>query len=147
MIDVWNWFLWCKNEIQVLAQVFLKTPTLHAVTAEVIELNNRKNLKKTSFISRQRTIMKHETWNIKHETRVAESEKSFQKLHRFKHECKIPFFFQFSTLNREGWNVAEKWWGKQSYLATSRGDIREAYTILAYCFTDCSLHVYTSIHQ
>ena len=44
--------LWCKNEIQVLAQVFLKTPTLHAVTAEVIELNNRKNLKKTFFSSK-----------------------------------------------------------------------------------------------
>ena len=48
-----------------LAQVFLKTPTLHAVTAEVIELNNRKNLKKTSFISSQRTIMKHETREAK----------------------------------------------------------------------------------
>ena len=35
--------------------------------------------------------------------------------------------------------------GKQSYLATSIQDIKEAYTILAYCFTDslCSLHVYT----
>ena len=68
LIDVWNWFLWCKREIQVLAQVFLKTPTLHAVTAEVIELNNRKNLKKTSFISSQRTI-------VKTETRAAKSEK------------------------------------------------------------------------
>ena len=48
-----------------------KTLTLHAVTAEVIELNNRKNLKKTSFISSQRTIMKHET-------RVAKSEKVFK---------------------------------------------------------------------
>ena len=42
-----------------------KTLTLHAVTAEVIELNNRKNLKKTSFISSQRTIMKHETREAK----------------------------------------------------------------------------------
>ena len=34
---------------------------------------------------------------------------------------------------------------KQSYLATSREDIREAHTILAYRFTDsvCSLHVFT----
>ena len=32
--------------MQVLAQVFLKTPTLHAVTAEVIELNNRKKSQK-----------------------------------------------------------------------------------------------------
>ena len=138
MIDVWNWFLWCKNEIQVLAQVFLKTPTLHAVTAEVIELNNRKNLKKTSFISRQRTIMKHET-------RVAKAKK-FSKITPVQTRVKnCFFFFQFSTLNRGGWNVGEKRWGKQSYLATSREDIREAHTILAYCFTDslCSLHVYT----
>ena len=61
-------FCECKNEIQVLAQVFLKTTTLHAVTAEVIELNNRINLEKTSCIFSQRTIMKHET-------RVAKSEK------------------------------------------------------------------------
>ena len=57
-----------KREIQVLAQVFLKTPTLHAVTAEVIKLNDRKNLKKTSFIFSQRTI-------VKTETRAAKSEK------------------------------------------------------------------------
>ena len=25
----------------------------------------------------------------------------------------------------------EKWWGKQSYLETSREDVREAHTILA----------------
>ena len=61
-----------------LAQVFLKTPTLHAVTAEVIELNNRKNLKKASFISSQRTI--------------AKSEKVLKNYTRFKHELKITFF-------------------------------------------------------
>ena len=50
-----------KNEIQVLSQVFLKTPTLYAVAVEVTELNNRKkNLKKTSYISSQRIIMKQE---------------------------------------------------------------------------------------
>ena len=32
--------------------------------------------------------------------------------------------------------VREKRLGKQSYLAPSREDIREAHTILAYCFTD-----------
>ena len=85
-------FCECKNEIQVLAKVFLKTPTLHAVTAEIIELSNRKNLKKTSFISSQRTIMKHETWNMKQEK---PKRKSFHKLHRFKHELKITFFFNF----------------------------------------------------
>ena len=66
MIDVWNWLLWWKNEIQVVSQVFLKTPTLYAVTAE----------------------------------------------------------------------ITEKRLGEQSYLATSREDVREAHTILAYCFTD-----------
>ena len=109
-------FCECKNEIQVLAQVFLKTPTLHAVTAEIIELSNRKNLKETSFISSQRTIMKHETWNMKHETRVAKSEKSFQKLHRFKHEWKIPFFFsifyakqEVETLRKKGGVSSHTW--------------------------------------
>ena len=144
MIDVWNWFLWCKNEIQVLAQIFLKTPTLHAVTAEVIELSNRKNLKKTLYVSSQWAIMKHETWN-----KSSQKWKSFKKLHRFKQELKINFLKKFSTLNIGGWNVGEKSWGRQSYLANSREDIREAHTILVYCFTDslCLLHVYTSIHQ
>ena len=35
-----------KNEIQVLSQVFLKTPILNAVAAEVTELNYRKKSKK-----------------------------------------------------------------------------------------------------
>ena len=35
-----------KNEIQVVSQVFLKTPTLYAVAVDVMELNNRKNLKR-----------------------------------------------------------------------------------------------------
>ena len=43
-----------------LYQVFLKTPTFYTVTAEVIELNNRKKSQKTSCISSQRTIMKQE---------------------------------------------------------------------------------------
>ena len=139
MIDVWNWFLWCKNEIQVLAQVFLKTPTLHAVTAEVIELNNRKNLKKTSFISSQRKIMKHET-------RAAKSEKALKNYTGSNPSWKLPFFSKFSTLNRGGWNVRKNGGGsKQSYVATSREDIREAHTILVYRFTDslCSLLVFT----
>ena len=38
--------------------------------------------------------------------------------------------------NRGSGNVWEKRWGKQSYLAMSSEDIREAHTILAYCFTD-----------
>ena len=62
----------------LLAQVFLKTPRLHAVTAEVIELNNRKKLKKASFISSQRTM--------------AKSEKVLKNYTRFKHELKITFF-------------------------------------------------------
>ena len=59
------------------------------------------------------------------------------------------FSFWFPTLNGGGWNVKKKRWGKQSYLATSKEDIREAHTILAYCFTDLpySLQVYTLIHQ
>ena len=132
LIDVWNWSLWCKNEIQVLAQVFLKTPTLHAVTAETVELNMRKDIKKASFISSQRTIMKHKT--------SSQKRKGFKKLHWFKHELNITFF-NFLRWTEE----VETLRCKQSYLATSREDIRKAHTILAYCFTDslCSLHVYT----
>ena len=77
----------------LLAQVFLKTPTLHAVTAEVIELNNRKNLKKASFISSQRTI--------------AKSEKVLKNYTRFKHELKITFFLIFYAKQRR-----LKRWGK-----------------------------------
>ena len=46
LIDVWNWFLWCGNEIQVLSQVFLKTSTLYAVTPEVTKLIKRKYWKR-----------------------------------------------------------------------------------------------------
>ena len=138
MIYVSNWFLWCKNEIQVLSQVFLMTPTLYAVTAEVTELNNRKNLKNTSCMCIQP--------GENHETRIAKSEKVFKKITGSNKSWKLLLFF--STLNRGGWNIGGKRWGKQSYLATSREDIREAHTILAYCFTDslCSRE-YISIDQ
>ena len=128
------WFLWYKNEVQVLAQGFLKTPTLHVVTAEVIELNKRK-------ISKRHRVFPARGQSLNNNSR---KRKSFKKLHRFKHELK--FLFLFSTLNRGGWNVGEKQWGKHSYLATSRADIREAHTILAHRFTDSlfSLHVYVS---
>ena len=76
-----------------LAQVFLKTPTLHAVTAEVIELNNRNNLKKASFISSQRTI--------------AKSEKSFKKLHKVQTRVENYFFLIFYAKQRR-----LKRWGK-----------------------------------
>ena len=40
------------------------------------------------------------------------------------------------SYSRDYRNAREKRLGKQSYLATSREDVREAHTILAYCFTD-----------
>ena len=56
------------------------------------------------------------------------------------------FSFKLSTLKRGGWNVKEKRRGKQLYLETSRQDIRETHTILAYCFTDSlNARVYTPI--
>ena len=84
----------------------------------------------------------YETWN-----KSGQKRKIFKKLHRLKHKLKMTFL-KFSTLNRGGWNIGEKQWGKQSYLANSREDIREDHTILAYCVTDslCSLQMYT-IHQ
>ena len=93
-------FCECKNEIQVLAQVFLKTPTLHAVTAEIIELSNRKNLKETSFISSQRTIMKHET-------RVAKSEKVLKNYTGLNTILKLLFLLIFYAKQRR-----LKRWGK-----------------------------------
>ena len=51
MIYVWNLFLWRDLIlIQVLSQVLLKTPTLHAVTAEVTELNNQKKKTKKDAV-------------------------------------------------------------------------------------------------
>ena len=81
----------------------------------------------------------NETWNKKSQKRKV------LKNYTISNTSWKLLFFEFSTLNRGGWNVGEKRWGKQSYLATSREDIREAHTILAYCFTDSpsSLHVYT----
>ena len=81
----------------------------------------------------------HETWN-----KSSQSEKVF-KNYTGSNTSWNYFFFNFQG----GWNFGEKRWGKHSYLATSREDIREAHTVLAYSFTDlpCSLHVYTSIHQ
>ena len=40
------------------------------------------------------------------------------------------------SLKKSLTHVTEKRWGKQSYLETSREDIRGAHTILTYCFTD-----------
>ena len=42
--------------------------------------------------------------------------------------------------------LGRKWWGKKSYLAISREDIREAHKILASLFTNSLLSlVYSSI--
>ena len=59
--ETW-WTSFVCQELKLLRswKVSLKTPTLFAVTAEVTELNNRKNPKKTPCISSQRTIMEHE---------------------------------------------------------------------------------------
>ena len=47
-------------EMKSIISNFLKTSTLYAVTPEVTELIKIKYQKKTSCISSQRTIMKHE---------------------------------------------------------------------------------------
>ena len=81
---------------------------------------------------------------MSHETRVAKAKK-FSKITQVQTRVEITFFSIFKEVETLGKNGG----GKQSYLATSREDIREAHTILAYSFTDlpCSLHVYTSVHQ
>ena len=54
-----------------LYQVFLKTSTFYTVTAEVIELNNRKKISKNVVYFQPED---------NHETRTAKSEKSFTKI-------------------------------------------------------------------
>ena len=65
-----------------------------------------------------------------HERIIAKRGKFFKKL---KVQTRVENDFSFSLL-RETEEVemsGEKWWGKQSYLETSREDVREAHTILA----------------
>ena len=66
---------------------------------------------------------------------LARGQKKFLKITGWKTYWKFLFFFIFYAY-RGGWNVREKRWGKQSYLATSREGIREANAIVVYCFTD-----------
>ena len=49
---------------------------------------------------------------------------------------KVIFLFNFLRLSKEEETVEKKQWSKQSNLATSREDIRETHSILAYCFTE-----------
>ena len=56
--------------------------------------------------------------------------KSFKKL-QVQTRVENDFSFLFLRETEEVETLGEKWWGKQSYLATSREDIREAHTILA----------------
>ena len=61
-----------------------------------------------------------------HETIIAKRGKVLRN-YRFKHA----FSFKFLRETEEVETLGKKWWGKQSNLATSRGDLREAHTILA----------------
>ena len=54
-----------------LYQVFLKTPNFYTVTADVIELNNRKKISKNVVYFQPED---------NHETRTVKSEKSFTKI-------------------------------------------------------------------
>ena len=49
---------------------------------------------------------------------------------------KVIFLFNFPRLSKEEETVEKKQWSKQSNLATSREDIRETHSSLAYCFTE-----------
>ena len=72
-----------------------------------------------------------------------------KKLHfnyRFKHGLKMTFLFNFYAETEEVETLGEKQLGKQSYLATSGEDIREAHTIVASWFTNSLLSLlYSSI--
>ena len=56
--------------------------------------------------------------------------KIFKKL-KVQTRVENDFSFSFLRETEEVETLGKKWWGKQSYLATSRGDLREAHTILA----------------
>ena len=44
--------------------------------------------------------------------------------------------------------LGKKGWGKQSYPATEKEDIRETHTVLAYCFSDSlSSRIYSSVDR
>lgn len=62
-----------------------------------------------------------------------QKEKKF-KVNRFTHNLKVTFIFNFLHLSVEGDMFGKNQWSKQSYLLTSREDLREGHTILAYCF-------------
>ena len=57
-----------------------------------------------------------------------------------KQKRKLDWCLEF-TRKRGGWNVREKRWGKQSYLATSGEDMR-SHTILASLFTNSLLSLF-----
>ena len=59
--------------------------------------------------------------------------KSFKKL-QVQTRVENDFSFKFLRETEEVETLRKKWWGKQSYLETSREDIREARTILASWF-------------
>ena len=133
MIDVWNLFLWCGNEIQVLSQVFLKTSTSYAVTTEVTELNYRKYQRKDGVYFQPED---------NHETKIAESENVLKKL-QVQTWVENHFSFKFSTLKRGVWNVKEKRRGKQLYLETSRQDIEKPIQFWRIVLLTHWTHVYT----
>ena len=64
--------------------------------------------------------------------------KSFKKL-QVQTRVENDFSFLFLRETEEVETLGKKWWGKQSHLATSREDIREAHTILASWFTNSLL--------
>ena len=86
LIDVWNWFLWCKDDIQVLSQVSLKTPTWCAITTQATGVNNRKKISK-----RRRAFQAREqSWH-----KISQKRRSNLKNYRFKQELNITFLFKF----------------------------------------------------
>ena len=86
LIDVWNWFLWCKDEIQVLSQVSLKTPTWCAITTQATGVNNRKKS--------QKDVVHFKPEN-NHDTKLAKSEEVIWKITGSNKSWILLFFLSF----------------------------------------------------
>ena len=88
----------------------------------VTESNNRKNLKKDAVYFEPQD---------NHDTTIAKNYTLHLKKLQVQTRVENDFSFQFLRGTEEVETLGEKRWGEQSYLTTSREDIREAHAILA----------------
>ena len=117
-----------SNQIIVYTSPDYRNKINSATHSESLQLPNQI----TERISKRHRVFpaRGQSWNNKSQNR-----KSFKKL-QVQIRVENDFSFQFLRETKEVETLGEKWWSKQSYLATSREDVREAHTILASWFTN-----------